>query len=106
MGAGGRSESVGSIDEPDSSAWLSVCGVVSVCRFGFSTLPASKRSKFNIVTALGNTYMYENCREKGTGMVGVQTVVYMRCAANQRNVVRQSNYALKAINGGGNDIIA
>ena len=39
-------------------------------------------------------------------MVGVQTVVYLRCAANQRNVVRQSNYALKAINGGGNDIIA
>ena len=50
--------------------------------------------------------MYENCREKRTGMVGVQTVVYMRCAANQRNVVRQSNYALKAINGAGNDIIA
>ena len=39
-------------------------------------------------------------------MVGVQTVVYLRCAANQRNVVRQSNYALKAINGAGNDIIA
>ena len=34
-------------------------------------------------------------------MVGVQTVVYLRCAANQRNVVRQSNYALEAINGGG-----
>ena len=53
-----------------------------------------------------NSGIYENCREKGTGMVGVQTVVYMRCAANQRNVVRQSNYALKAINGAGNDIIA
>ena len=26
MGAGGRSEGVGSIDEPDSSAWLSVWG--------------------------------------------------------------------------------
>ena len=38
-------------------------------------------------------------------MVGVQTVVYMRCAANQRNVVRQSNYELKAINGAGNDLI-
>ena len=38
-------------------------------------------------------------------MVGVQTVVYMRCAANQRNVVRQSNCALKAINGAGNAII-
>ena len=50
--------------------------------------------------------IHENCRGKGTGMVGVQTVVYLRCAANQRNVVRQSNYALKAINGGGNDIIA
>ena len=98
-----------SIDEPDSSAWLSVWGV-SVCRFGFSTLPASKRSKFNTVTALGNTMSYiiihEKCRGKGTGMVGVQTVVYLRCAANQRNVVRQSNYVLKAINGGGNDIIA
>ena len=56
MGAGGRSEGVGSIDEPDSSAWLSVWGV-SVCRFGFSTLATSKRSKFNIVTALGNTYV-------------------------------------------------
>ena len=56
MGAGGRSEGVGSIDEPDSSAWLSVCGV-SVCQFGFSTLATSKRSKFNIVTALGNTYV-------------------------------------------------
>ena len=30
MGAGGRSGGVGSIDEPDSSAWLSVWGV-SVC---------------------------------------------------------------------------
>ena len=104
-----RSEGVGSIDEPDSSAWLSVWGV-SVCRFGFSPLPASKRSKFNTVTALGNTMSYiiihENCRGKGTGMVGVQTVVYLRCAANQRNVIRQSNYALKAINGAGNDIIA
>ena len=99
-----RSEGVGSIDEPDSSAWLSVWGV-SVCRFGFSTLPASKRSKFNTVTVWG-THIYENCRGKGTGMVGVQTVVYLRCAANQRNVVRQSNYALKAINGAGNDIIA
>ena len=85
---------------------------VSVCRFGFSPLPASKRSKFNTVTALGNTMSYNiisihgNCRGKGTGMVGVQTVVYLRCAANQRNVVRQSNYALKAINGAGNDIIA
>ena len=52
MGAGVRSEGVGSIDEPDSSAWLSMWGV-SVCRFGFSPLPASKRSKFNTVTALG-----------------------------------------------------
>ena len=82
---------------------------VSVCRFGFSPLPASKRSKFNTVTALGNTMSYiiihENCRGKGTGMVGVQTVVYLRCAANQRNVVRQSNYALMAIKGAGNDLI-
>ena len=77
-----------------------------MCRFGFSTLPASKRSKFNIVTAALGTHIYENCREKGTGMVGVQTVVYLRCAANQRNVIRQSNYDLKAINGAGNDIIA
>ena len=49
--------------------------------------------------------MSENGRGKGTGMVNAQTVVSMRCAANQRNVVRQSNYALKAINGAGNDII-
>ena len=85
---------------------------VSVCRFGFSPLPASKRSKFNTVTALGNPMSYiciiihENCRGKGTGMVVVQNIVYLRCAANQRNVVCQSNYVLKAINGPGNDIIA
>ena len=49
--------------------------------------------------------MSENGRGKGTGMVNAQTVVSMRCAANQRNVVSQSNYALKAINGAGNDLI-
>ena len=49
--------------------------------------------------------MSENGRGKGTGMVNAQTVVSMRCAANQRNVVRQSNYVLKAINGAGNDLI-
>ena len=38
-------------------------------------------------------------------MVGVQTVVYLRCAANQRNVIRQSNYDLKAINGAGITIL-
>ena len=54
----------------------------------------------------GHKVKYENCGGKGTGMVNAQTVVSMRCAANQRNVVRQSNYALKAINGAGNDIIA
>ena len=48
--------------------------------------------------------MSENGRGKGTGMVNAQTVVSMRCAANQRNIVRQSNYALKAINGAGNGI--
>ena len=37
-------------------------------------------------------------------MVGGQTVGSMGCAANQRNVVCQSNYALKAINGAGNDL--
>ena len=46
------------VDEPDSTAWLSVWGV-SVCRFGFLTLAASKRPKFNITTALGDT-VYEN----------------------------------------------
>ena len=80
---------------------------VSVCRFGFSPLPASKccycSGEHNVIIYI---IIHENCRGKGTGMVGVQTVVYLRCAANQRNVVRQSNYALKAINGAGNDIIA
>ena len=38
-------------------------------------------------------------------MVAPQTVVSMRCAANHRNIVCQSNYALKAINGAGNDLI-
>ena len=47
------------VDEPDSSAWLSVWGV-SVCRFGFSPLGMSKRPKFNIATALGDP-LYENC---------------------------------------------
>ena len=38
-------------------------------------------------------------------MVGPQTVVSMRCTANQRNIVCESNHALKAINGAGNDLI-
>jgi len=38
-------------------------------------------------------------------MVAPQTVVSMRCTTNQRNIVCQSNYALKAINGAGNDLI-
>ena len=63
IGAGVRAEGVGSIDEPDSSAWLSVWGV-SVCRFGFSTLPASKRSKFHTVTVLGNTYIRKLWRKR------------------------------------------
>ena len=57
------------------------------------------------LSQLWGTHIYENCRGKGSGMVGVQTAVYLRCAANQRNVVRQSNYDLKAINGAGNDLI-
>ena len=63
-----------------------------------------KRPKFNILTALGYT-LYENWGGKGTGMVAPQTVVSMRCTTNQRNIVCQSNYALKAINGAGNDLI-
>ena len=48
-----------------SLLFLKIAGVAAdllntlLCRFGFSTLAASKRSKFkffNIVTALGNTY--------------------------------------------------
>ena len=63
-----------------------------------------KRPKFNITTALGYT-LYENWGGKRTGMVAPQTVVSMRCTTNQRNIVCQSNYALKAINGAGNDLI-
>ena len=63
-----------------------------------------KRPKFSILTALGYT-LYENWGSKGTGMVAPQTVVSMRCTTNQRNIVCQSNYALKAINGAGNDLI-
>ena len=37
-------------------------------------------------------------------MVGGQTGMSMGCAANQRNIVCQSDYALKAINGAGNDL--
>ena len=62
-----------------------------------------KRPKFNIATALGGA-LFGNRVGKGTGAVGGQTVVSMRCPANQRNVVCQSNYALKAINGAGNDL--
>ena len=63
-----------------------------------------KRPKFNILAALGYTF-YENWGGKGTGMVAPQTVVSMRGAANKRNIVCQSIYALKAINGAGNDLI-
>ena len=38
-------------------------------------------------------------------MVAPQTVVSMWCTTNQRNIVCQSNYALKAINEAGNDLI-
>ena len=38
-------------------------------------------------------------------MVAPQTVVSMRCAANQRNIVCQANCALKAIYAAGNDLI-
>ena len=63
-----------------------------------------KIPKFNVATALGDP-LFGNCVGKGTGVVGGQTVLSMRCAANQRNAVCQSNYALKAINGAGNDLI-
>ena len=49
--------------------------------------------------------LFGNRVGKGTGAVGGQTVVSMRCPANQQNVVCQSNYVLKAINGAGNDLI-
>ena len=38
-------------------------------------------------------------------MVAPQTVVSMRCTTNQRNIVCQSNDALKAIYGAGTDLI-
>ena len=38
-------------------------------------------------------------------MVAPQTVVSMRCTINQRNIVCQSNDALKAIYGAGTDLI-
>ena len=63
-----------------------------------------KRPKFNILTALGYT-LNENCGGKGIGIVGPQTVVSTRCTTNQRNIVWQSNYALKAINGAENDLV-
>ena len=64
-----------------------------------------KRPKFNLLTAALGYTLYENWGGKGTGMVAPQTVVSMRCTTNQRNIVCQSNYALKAINGAGNDLI-
>ena len=64
-----RSEGVGFIDEPDSSVWLPVCGGQCVCRFGFSTLPASKRSKFNTVhcNSSGEHIYTKIVEEKGPG---------------------------------------
>ena len=56
-----------------------------------------KRPKFNVATAPGDP-LFGNRVGKVTGAVGGQTVVSMRCPANQQNVVCQSNYALKAIN--------
>ena len=73
---------------------------IKIC---FSTLATSKHSKLNITTALGDP-LFGNCGGKGTGVVGGQTVMSMGCAANQRNIVCLSNYALKAINGAGNDL--
>ena len=40
-----------------------------------------------------------------TGVGGGQTVVSQGCVANQRNIVCQSNNALKVINGAGTDIM-
>ena len=62
-----------------------------------------KRPKSNVATAPGDP-LFGNRVGKGTGAVGGQTVVSMRCPANQQNVVCQSNYALNAINGAGNDL--
>ena len=45
-------------------------------------------------------------RKEMTGVGGGQTVVSKRCVANQRNVVYQSNNALKAINGARNGTVA
>ena len=71
---------------------------VELCiRLDFSTLATSKHSKLNITAALGDP-LFGNCGGKGTGVVGGQTVGSMGCAANQRNIVCQSNYALR-ING-------
>ena len=63
-----------------------------------------KRPKFNNLTALGCT-LYGNWGAKGTGKEGPQAVVTMRCTTNQWNIVCQSDYALKAINGAGNDLL-
>ena len=86
------------------SLWGGQCGAV-----WFFDVACVKTFKIQHCDSSGENcdicHICENCREKGTGMVGVQTVVYMRCAANQRNVVRQANYTLKAINGAGHDTI-
>ena len=76
---------------------------MSKIKIWFSTLATSKHSKLNITTALGDP-LFGNCGGKGTGVVGGQTVMSMGCAANQRNIVCQLDYALEAINGAGNDL--
>ena len=90
----------------ESRVWSTNSRVVpqtSKIKSWFSTLATSKHSKLNITTALGDP-LFGNCGGKWTGVVGGQTVRSMGCAANQRNIVCQSNYALKAINGAGNDL--
>ena len=63
-----------------------------------------KRPKFNNLTALGYE-LYGNWGAKGIENEGPQAVVTMRCTTNQWNIVCQSDYALKAINGAGNDLL-
>ena len=78
---------------------------MSKMKIWFSTLATTKHSKLNITTALGDP-LFGNYGGKGTGMVGGQTVRSMRCVVNQPKFVYRRNYALEAISGAGNDIIA
>ena len=67
MGAGGRSEGVGSIDEPDSSAWLSVCGRGQCVSVWFFDVACVKTFKIQHCDSSGEHIYTKIVEKKGPG---------------------------------------